>query len=119
MPSLRIVRLGEGLAATGRLSDEAMDRAVEALRICASKLASRQIRKMRLIATEACRAAANGEVFLDRVTRETGLTLEIIRSRDGSPIGRFRLLFAVGREAKSVVLFDIGGGSSENRGHPY
>lgn len=109
----RIVRLGEGLAATGRLSDEAMDRAVEALRICASKLASRQIRKMRLIATEACRAAANGEVFLDRVTRETGLTLEIIDRETEARLAVSGCSSLVGREAKSVVLFDIGGGSSE------
>lgn len=109
----RIVRLGEGLAATGRLSDEAMDRAVEALKICASKLASRQIRKMRLIATEACRAAANGEDFLERVTRETGLTLEIIDRETEARLAVSGCSSLVGREARSVVLFDIGGGSSE------
>ncbi|MGO7426107.1 Ppx/GppA phosphatase family protein, partial [Rhizobium ruizarguesonis] len=74
----RIVRLGEGLAASGRLSDEAMERAIEALRICASKLRNREIRRMRLIATEACRQAINGEEFLSRVVAETGLALEII-----------------------------------------
>ncbi len=109
----RIVRLGEGLAATGRLSNEAMDRAVEALRICASKLASRQIRKMRLIATEACRAAANGEAFLERVTRETGLALEIIDRETEARLAVSGCSSLVGREARSVVLFDIGGGSSE------
>ncbi|MFD1745895.1 Ppx/GppA phosphatase family protein [Rhizobium helianthi] len=109
----RIVRLGEGLAATGRLSDDAMDRAVEALKVCASKLASRQIRKMRLIATEACRAAANGEVFLERVTRETGLTLEIIDRETEARLAVSGCSSLVGREARSVVLFDIGGGSSE------
>ncbi len=74
----RIVRLGEGLGSSGRLSDDAMDRAIEALRICASKLSTRNIRRHRLIATEACRAAENGEAFLTRVTAETGLELEII-----------------------------------------
>lgn len=109
----RIVRLGEGLAATGRLSEEAMDRAVEALRVCASKLAYRQIRKMRLIATEACRAAANGEAFLERVTRETGLNLEIIDRETEARLAVSGCSSLVGREARSVVLFDIGGGSSE------
>lgn len=109
----RIVRLGEGLAATGRLSDDAMDRAVEALRVCAAKLAARQIRKMRLIATEACRAAENGEVFLERVTRETGLTLEIIDRETEARLAVSGCSSLVGREARSVVLFDIGGGSSE------
>ncbi|WJH39074.1 Ppx/GppA family phosphatase [Aliirhizobium terrae] len=109
----RIVRLGEGLAATGRLSTDAMDRAVEALRICASKLASRPIRKMRLIATEACRAAANGEEFLARVTAETGLDLEIIDRETEARLAVSGCSSLVGREARSIVLFDIGGGSSE------
>jgi len=109
----RIVRLGEGLAATGRLSQDAMDRAVEALRICASKLGARDIRRMRLIATEACRAAENGEVFLERVTVETGLSLEIINRETEARLAVSGCSSLVGREARSVVLFDIGGGSSE------
>lgn len=109
----RIVRLGEGLAATGRLSNEAMDRAVEALRICALKLAAKPIRKMRLIATEACRAAANGEEFLARVTAETGLELEIIDRETEARLAVSGCSSLVGREARSIVLFDIGGGSSE------
>jgi exopolyphosphatase/guanosine-5'-triphosphate,3'-diphosphate pyrophosphatase len=109
----RIVRLGEGLVSTGRLSDDAMDRAVDALKVCAAKLAGRQIRKMRLIATEACRAASNGEDFLERVTRETGLELEIISRETEARLAVSGCSSLVGREAKSVVLFDIGGGSSE------
>ncbi|MET3584343.1 exopolyphosphatase/guanosine-5'-triphosphate,3'-diphosphate pyrophosphatase [Pseudorhizobium tarimense] len=109
----RIVRLGEGLAANRRLSDEAMDRAVEALKVCASKLAGRPIRKMRLIATEACRSADNGALFLERVTRETGLTLEIIDRETEARLAVSGCSSLVGREARSVVLFDIGGGSSE------
>lgn len=109
----RIVRLGEGLAATGRLSQDAMDRAVEALRVCASKLAGREIRRMRLIATEACRAAENGELFLERVTVETGLKLEIINRETEARLAVSGCSSLVGREARSVVLFDIGGGSSE------
>ncbi|WP_320200986.1 Ppx/GppA family phosphatase [Agrobacterium sp. rho-13.3] len=109
----RIVRLGEGLVSTGKLSDEAMDRAVEALRVCASKLAGRSIRRMRLIATEACRQATNGEEFLKRVTRETGLDLEIISRETEARLAVSGCSSLVGREARSVVLFDIGGGSSE------
>lgn len=109
----RIVRLGEGLAASGRLSDEAMDRSVEALKICAAKLKSRNIRRARLIATEACRAATNGESFLERVKQETGLDLEIINRETEARLAVSGCSSLVGREAKSVVLFDIGGGSSE------
>lgn len=109
----RIVRLGEGLGGSGRLSAEAMDRAVEALRICAAKLQARRIRRMRLIATEACRAAVNGEEFLARVTEETGLDLEIIDRETEARLAVSGCSSLVEAEARSVVLFDIGGGSSE------
>ncbi|KQV68294.1 Ppx/GppA phosphatase family protein [Rhizobium sp. Root1220] len=109
----RIVRLGEGLAASGRLSEEAMDRAVDALKVCASKLKSREIRRMRLIATEACRQASNGEQFLARVVAETGLELEIIDRETEARLAVSGCSSLVGRETRSVVLFDIGGGSSE------
>lgn len=109
----RIVRLGEGLAASGRLSEEAMDRAVEALKICAAKLNSFELRRKRLIATEACRVAANGEAFLARVRRETGLELEIINRETEARLAVSGCSSLVGRETRSVVLFDIGGGSSE------
>ncbi|MCS0463415.1 MULTISPECIES: Ppx/GppA phosphatase family protein [Rhizobium] len=109
----RIVRLGEGLAASGRLSDDAMDRAVDALRVCASKLKNREIRRMRLIATEACRQASNGAQFLERVVAETGLELEIIDRETEARLAVSGCSSLVGRETRSVVLFDIGGGSSE------
>jgi len=109
----RIVRLGEGLAASGRLSDEAMDRAVDALRVCAGKLKNREIRRARLIATEACRQASNGEAFLERVLAETGLELEIIDRETEARLAVSGCSSLVGRETRSVVLFDIGGGSSE------
>src|SRR4051812_38324141 len=74
----RIVRLGEGLAATGRLSDLAMDRAVSALRICADKLRRRHVHICRSVATEACRRATNGMQFVERVHRETGIMIDVI-----------------------------------------
>ena len=87
----RIVRLGEGLAHSGSLSAEAMDRAVGALSICADKLRRRNVSLVRSVATEACRRAENGEEFVERVRRETGIVLDIIepqeRSRSKAPTG--------------------------------
>jgi exopolyphosphatase / guanosine-5'-triphosphate,3'-diphosphate pyrophosphatase len=74
----KIVRLGEGLGSSGRLSQGAIDRTIEALRACNDRLRDRKVGNRRLIATEACRAAVNGEEFLDRAYRETGLRLEIV-----------------------------------------
>nr|WP_256473350.1 Ppx/GppA phosphatase family protein [Phyllobacterium sp. 21LDTY02-6] len=109
----RIVRLGEGLGATGRLNENAMNRAIEALKICRDKLHNHDVRRARLIATEACRQASNGAEFLDRVKRETGLDLEIINRQTEARLAVSGCGTLVERETEAVVLFDIGGGSSE------
>lgn len=109
----RIVRLGEGLSANGRLSDQAMDRAVEALGVCAEKLRIREVRRARLIATEACRSAENGAAFLARVAEATGLELEIIDRETEARLAVSGCGSLVERDTHGVVLFDIGGGSSE------
>ena len=109
----RIVRLGEGVSQSGRLADEAMERTIEALRICANKLAFRKVNRHRLIATEACRAAANGEQFIARVARETGLQLEIIDRETEAGLAVAGAAPLLAPEAGSAVVFDIGGGSTE------
>jgi len=109
----RIVRLGEGLSGSGRLSQAAMDRAVEALKVCADKLRSRPVRRARLVATEACRSADNGAEFLARVEAEAGLTLEIIDRQTEARLAVSGCGSLVERDTSGVVLFDIGGGSSE------
>lgn len=109
----RIVRLGEGLSVTGRLNPAAMDRAIEALKVCAGKLAERRVLRARLIATEACRSAANGAEFLARVTAETGLELEIIDRQTEARLAVSGCSSLIDADTDGVVLFDIGGGSSE------
>jgi exopolyphosphatase/guanosine-5'-triphosphate,3'-diphosphate pyrophosphatase len=109
----RIVRLGEGLSASGRLADMAMDRAVEALKICGDKLGHRKVRRARLIATEACRSAANGAEFIERVEREAGLKLEVIDRQTEARLAVSGCGSLIERDTQGVVLFDIGGGSSE------
>lgn len=109
----RIVRLGEGLSRTGMLSDEAMDRALGALKLCAEKIAAHDLQGFRLIATEACRQASNGMQFLDRVQSDTGLRLEIINRQTEAYLAAEGCASLLDRKSDSVVLFDIGGGSSE------
>ncbi len=109
----RIVRLGEGLSTTGRLNEQAMDRAVEALKVCSDKLIARNVKRSRLIATEACRAAENGELFLERVRTEVGLELEIVDRQTEARLAVSGCGTLVARETDAIVLFDIGGGSSE------
>jgi exopolyphosphatase / guanosine-5'-triphosphate,3'-diphosphate pyrophosphatase len=109
----RIVRLGEGLAATGRLSDEAMDRAVAALAICADKLRRRHVTLVRSVATEACRRASNGREFIDRVFAETGLKLDIISAEQEARLAVTGCSALLEPGDGPALVFDIGGGSTE------
>jgi len=109
----RIVRLGEGLRETGRLSDAAMERAVRALQVCAGKLRRRQVTRVRAIATEACRRAANGTEFLARVERETGLRLDIITTAEEARLALAGCAPLLDFSHRRALVFDIGGGSTE------
>jgi exopolyphosphatase/guanosine-5'-triphosphate,3'-diphosphate pyrophosphatase len=109
----RIVRLGEGLSSTGRLGDAAMTRTIAALRVCANKLAWRKVGRMRLIATEACRAAENGMDFIARVKDEIGLSLEVIDRETEARLAATGAQPLIDPKASSSLVFDIGGGSTE------
>jgi exopolyphosphatase / guanosine-5'-triphosphate,3'-diphosphate pyrophosphatase len=109
----RIVRLGEGLSTTGRLSDAAMERTMDALRLCRNKLREHQPTRMRLIATEACRAASNGEEFIARVERELGLKLEIVDRQTEASLAVTGCADLIEQDSAGALMFDIGGGSSE------
>lgn len=109
----RIVRLGEGVGHSRRLSEAAMARAIEALKVCAGKLAEREVARARLIATEACRAAENGPDFIARVREETGLSLDIVSRETEARLAVAGCASLVDPNASGVILFDIGGGSSE------
>ena len=109
----RIIRLGEGVASSRRISEAAIERAVEALLVCRDKMRARGVRRARLIATEACRAAENGEEFRGRVAREVGLELEIVDSATEARLAAAGCTELFDPAASGVILFDIGGGSSE------
>jgi exopolyphosphatase/guanosine-5'-triphosphate,3'-diphosphate pyrophosphatase len=109
----RVVRLGEGMATSGKISEAAQDRAVAALGVCAEKLRRRRVSLARSVATEACRRAVNGRQFVERVRRETGICLEIISPEEEARLamlGCHRLLEPGDAPA---LIFDIGGGSTE------
>ena len=109
----RVVRLGEGLAASGKLSDEAMERTVAALHVCAEKLRRRNVRLARSVATEACRRASNGEAFIERVQRETGIMLDIISAQEEARLAVLGCHVLLEEGNGPAIIFDIGGGSTE------
>jgi exopolyphosphatase/guanosine-5'-triphosphate,3'-diphosphate pyrophosphatase len=109
----RIIRLGEGISATGCISDAAIDRAIAALSICRDKIQSRKAKRLRLIATEACRAASNADNFRDRVAAETGIELEVIDRETEATLAVTGCSPLLDPKGRGAILFDIGGGSTE------
>ena len=109
----RIVRLGEGLAATGRLSDAAIDRTLAALRICSDKLKRRNVAIARSVATEACRRASNGADFIARAYEETGIHLDIITAEEEARLAVLGCHALLEPGEGPALVFDIGGGSTE------
>jgi len=111
----RIVRLGEGLSRTGRLDDAAMDRAYDALAVCAERVVKRGVDSVRLsaVATQACRQAANGAEFVERVRLGTGLRLRIIDPVEEARLSVEGCLNLFDPKAQAVLVIDVGGGSTE------
>ncbi|OBX18808.1 exopolyphosphatase [Erythrobacter sp. QSSC1-22B] len=109
----RVVRLGEGLAASGKLSDVAMERTLGALHVCAEKLRRRNVHLARSVATEACRRASNGEAFIERVREETGIALDIISAQEEARLAVLGCHILLEDGVGPAVIFDIGGGSTE------
>jgi exopolyphosphatase/guanosine-5'-triphosphate,3'-diphosphate pyrophosphatase len=107
------VRLGSGLERTGHLSRGAIARTLAALDICAGKLERFGVRNTRLVATEACRRARNGNHFLALAARETGLRLEVIRPEEEARLAVISCAPLVAPSSRQVLVFDIGGGSTE------
>jgi exopolyphosphatase / guanosine-5'-triphosphate,3'-diphosphate pyrophosphatase len=109
----RIVRLGEGLGHSNCLSLGAVERTIEALRICKDKMSGRHVGRARLVATEACRLAENGAAFIERVEADLDLELEIVDRRTEAYLAVTGCASLADPKAQSVIVFDIGGGSTE------
>ena len=107
------VQLGVGLEASGRLSRSSMVRTIQALRICEKKIEKHGVRRMRLVATEACRRARNARDFMRQVRRETGLTVEIIPAEEEARLAVISCAPLVAVSTEQLLVVDIGGGSTE------
>jgi exopolyphosphatase / guanosine-5'-triphosphate,3'-diphosphate pyrophosphatase len=109
----RIIRLGEGVSQSGALSEIAMSRTLDALKVCAGKLDRHGVARARMVATQACRIAGNGPAFITRVRDHTGLDLEILTPETEANLAVAGCATLVDTSADYVLVFDIGGGSSE------
>lgn len=109
----RIVRLGEGVAAEGRLSEDAIARTVGALKVCNAKLKAAGVKRIRSVATEACRRAENADDFLARAREQAGIDLEAITSQEEAELTLAGCAPLLDRALPHALVFDIGGGSTE------
>ena len=109
----RIIRLGEGVSASGHLGDAAMNRTWDALKVCAAKMRRHSVARSRLVATEACRVASNGPEFLDRVEKDLGLSIEILSREAEAKLAVSGCATLLDIDSDLALVFDIGGGSSE------
>lgn len=109
----RIIRLGEGVSRSGRLSEAAMGRTIDALKICSEKMRRRGVKRSRVIATEACRVAHNSGEFVGRVREATGLELEVVSRETEAKLAVSGCASLIERDCDWALVFDIGGGSSE------
>lgn len=109
----KTVQLGVGLEASGRLSRASMARTIQALRICQKKIDRHGVRRMRLVATEACRRAKNARDFIRQVRRETGLSLEVIAPEEEARLAVISCAPLVEKPTEQLLVVDIGGGSTE------
>lgn len=109
----RIIRLGEGVAQSGQLSDAAIERTLDALKVCAQKMVRNQVTRSRLVATEACRTAINGQAFISQVKRDIGMDLEILSRETEAQLAVAGCASLIDEACDHALVFDIGGGSSE------
>ena len=109
----RIVRLGEGLAATGRISPAAMQRTLSALDVCAAKLKQRGVTRLRAVTTEACRRAENGHELLEAARERCGLELDAIDAEEEASLARYGCAPLIDSRRRQAAIIDIGGGSTE------
>lgn len=109
----RSVQLGHELERTGRISSRGMSRTLQALNVCVGKLKRHRVQEMRLVATEACRRAANGREFMHRIKQETGLKLEIIKPQEEARLALVSCAPLIASDVEKLLVIDIGGGSTE------
>lgn len=110
----KVVRLGEGIIQNNELSTKAMKRTVQALKVCRGVIDEyKPIEAFRFVATAACRRAKNVTQFVEMVKRDAGIELEVISSKEEARLSVVGCLPLLNRAIKRVLVFDIGGGSTQ------
>lgn len=108
-----ITRLGQGLAATGRLTEAAMTRTIAAVADFCRLAETHGAGEILIVATSAVREARNRQEFVDRVERTVGVAVRVVPGEAEARLALLGVLHGLPALTGAFVLFDIGGGSTE------
>lgn len=103
-------RLGEGLAQEKRLTDESVERTLQAIAQCKATALSNGATDIFAFATEAVRAAENGRAFTAAVERQTGLTVDVLSPQEEATVGYLGATMGL---YGALAVIDVGGASAE------
>jgi exopolyphosphatase/guanosine-5'-triphosphate,3'-diphosphate pyrophosphatase len=110
---MEIVRLGQGVDATGQFDPEAIERTLEATRKYAEIIASKGVEKIRFCATSATRDASNRDLFIDGVREILGIEPEVIPGTEEAELSFIGATKGLVHTESPYLVVDIGGGSTE------
>jgi len=112
-----ITRLGTGILHTGRLHDTPIEASIGVLSEFSSLISSYQVKHVKAVATSAIREASNSDSFIHRVLTETGISIEVISGQQEAELTLKGIISSlpesVSRRYKSLLIIDMGGGSTE------
>ncbi|GAB3258258.1 Ppx/GppA phosphatase family protein [Arthrobacter pigmenti] len=111
---MRVVRLGQGVDATGRLAEESLQRTFTAAEEYGALLETHGAQRLRFVATSATRDAENRQDFVDGIHRRLGVEPEVITGNEEAALsfaGAASVLEA--NRPEPVLVIDLGGGSTE------
>jgi exopolyphosphatase / guanosine-5'-triphosphate,3'-diphosphate pyrophosphatase len=110
---MEIVRLGQGVDATGKFDPEAIERTLAATKKYAEIIASKGVEKIRFCATSATRDASNRDLFIDGVRDILGIEPEVIPGTEEAELSFIGATKALTHTESPYLVVDIGGGSTE------
>jgi exopolyphosphatase / guanosine-5'-triphosphate,3'-diphosphate pyrophosphatase len=108
-----ITRLGEGLAESGAIGSDAMERTIAAITAMAGEARKNDVAAIAAVGTMGMRMARNSQQFIDAVEQRSGIKIEIISGDEEGRLAYIAVQAGLGLADGALVIFDTGGGSSQ------
>jgi len=108
-----VCRLGEGLHSTGEIGQAAINRCLDILKRCLEEINDFDVQKTIAIGTMCLRVAKNSQYFLDQIKNQLGIDVQVISGEQEAKLSYISTQAGLPLDQKNVLVFDIGGGSTE------